>query len=466
MNRNVRLLFSPPVFKAVQKHLFPGDNCEHAGVLLCGWNERADRITLTANEFQPARDGIDYTVSPEFHGRLQPLFIEDALSKAKERRLSYVAIHNHMACDSVSFSQVDMASHEYGYPTLSRLNRGLPVGAAVFGTSSIEVDIWMPGGKRHSLETARVVDQWIRHLWSSPRFAPQVAYDEQFDRQLPFLRNAGLGLIAEAIVGIVGLGGLGSQLIEPLVRLGFRRFVLLDPDRMDRSNYSRVHGSLPIDLPASSKPGNLKVEIAKRLILAIAPDATVDAQPLDVARGDAHQCLLGCDFVFLAADTAEARLTCNALVHQYYIPMVQIGTKVHIDTNGVLHGVFGAVRQLRPGKGCLWCNGLIDRVALADSGKTQTQRDNERYGADAPSPSVVAFNAEVAGRALNDFLRHYATPQPSFGPFYEYSMLDLLAGEREFVEARADEQCSFCSASNSSSSHGRSGGSQVPIVGL
>ncbi len=170
---------------------FEATELEHAGALLCGWHERAGRVVLTARQFIPARDGVDFTTTTESRGRLQPLFIEDALSQAKDSRLAYVAIHNHFATDSVTFSVVDMASHEYGYPTLSRLNRGQPVGAAVFGTNSVEVDIWMPDGSRHQLETARVMDHSIRHLWSAPGFAPTVAYDDQFDRQLPFLRNAG-----------------------------------------------------------------------------------------------------------------------------------------------------------------------------------------------------------------------------------------------------------------------------------
>ena len=126
-------------------------------------------------------------------------------------------------------------------------------------------------------------------------------------------------------------------------------------------------------------------------------------------------------------------------MHQYFVPMVQVGTKVHISEDGVLQGVFGAVRQLRPGRGCLWCNGLVDRVALADAGKMQDERDNEKYGVQAANPSVVTFNAEVAGRALNDFLRLYASPQRLSDAYYDYTMLDLLGGDCEHVEARAAE---------------------------
>ena len=40
---------------------------------------------------------------------------------------------------------------------------------------------------------------------------------------------------------------------------------------------------------------------------------------------------MDCDYLFLAADTMRARLLFNAIVHQYLVPGVQVGAKVHED---------------------------------------------------------------------------------------------------------------------------------------
>ncbi len=467
MDRHAQLLFMPQTYRAVIEHLYRGDISEHAGVFLCGWQTRGESVVLTVREFIPARDGIDYVLSPEGHGRLQALFIDDALTRAKAQNLAYLAIHNHLSDDWVRFSSVDLASHEYGYPTLRSLNAGLPVGAAVFGSHSVEVDLWMPDQRRLSLKSARIVGKAVQHLYAGPQHAPVAAYQEQFDRQLPFLRGA-QGLIHDTAIGIVGLGGLGSQLLEPLVRLGFSKFVLIDPDHLELSNYSRVHGAVRDDLPRDGKLGVAKVEIAKRLLLSINPDAEVEAIVGDVARGATSVRLRHCDFIFLAADTAEARLTCNAITQQFFIPMVQVGTKVHIEQKGeerVLRGVFGAVRHVRPGSGCLWCNGLIDRAALANATKSQEQRERERYGVQAPSPAVVTFNAEVAARAMNEFLSSYIAPhaKPQHGSG-DYVLLDLMSGEREGVEPTASPDCPFCAASNPSSLLGKSATVATPVI--
>lgn len=464
MTRDVYMHFEPSIYEAVKDHLFRDDECEHAGVLLCGWVRTEHRIALTVREFLPAIDGVDYVITAKLHGRLQPLFIDDALTRAGDQGLAYLAVHNHFSTDEVAFSPVDFASHEYGYPTLLQLNEGLPVGAAVFGTDSVEVDLWMPDGSRHQLATARVIGSWIRHLWSSPRYAPSAHYEEEFDRQLPFLR-AGQGVVRTTTIGVVGVGGLGSQLLEALVRMGFRHFVLIDPDHLEHTNYSRVHGALPSDLPQKEgQLGTAKVQIGKRLIGQIAPDAEVEAHALDVSKGDEYKHLLECDFVFLAADTAQARLTCNAVAHQYFIPMVQLGTKIQVDDSGNVQGAFGAVRHIRPGRGCLWCNGLIDRVELANAGKTQQQRDVERYGVRLPNPAVNTFNAEVAARGMNEFLIYYAAPGTGLVADHDYTLIDLLIGEREPVEATSDGECPFCASAHEHSTFGLCAAHPVPVA--
>lgn len=460
MTRNVRLLFTPEIFQAVKAHLFPGDDHEHAGVLLCGWSQAVDRIILTVREFHPARDGIEYTLSPQMHGRIEPLFIDDCLSQAQEQGLCYIAIHNHLSVDWVAFSKVDLRSHEYGYPTLLRLNKGLPVGAAVFGANSIEVDIWMPEGTRHQLAEARVVGSRITHLWASTAHAPVCKDVNSYDRQLPFLRNVGQGLLSRAKVVIVGVGGLGSQLLEPLVRLGVRRFVIIDPDRIESTNYSRLHGARPSDLLGD---GMLKVAIAARLIKEIAPDAEVLALPADVAKGDVHQQLITADFLLLAADTPEARLTCNAVAQQYYVPMIQVGTKVQVKPDGSLQGVFGAVRHVRPGDGCLWCNGLVDRAGLANASKSKDQREAEKYGVDARNPAVVTFNAEVAGRTLNELLLAYVTSSSDLTRYPAYTLIDLLSGEREIIHPTKEIGCPFC-GSQAGGFLGASNSRRTPVV--
>ena len=112
MNRNVRLLFTPNTYSNICRHLHRGDHAEHAGAMLCGVYQSGKRLHLMVRDFIPAIEGKDYVVTPEGHGRLQPLFIHEALSRAATEGLVYVAIHNHFSDDSVAFSEVDLRSHD------------------------------------------------------------------------------------------------------------------------------------------------------------------------------------------------------------------------------------------------------------------------------------------------------------------------------------------------------------------
>ena len=75
-----------------------------------------------------------------------------------------------------------------------------------------------------------------------------------------------------------------------------------------------------------------------------------------------------------------------------------MGAKIRPGEEGALEEAMCAVRQLRPGKGCLWCNGLIDGTQLAIEAKTDAERKAQDYGVREPDPSVITLNAVAAAR--------------------------------------------------------------------
>lgn len=59
-----------------------------------------------------------------------------------------------------------------------------------------------------------------------------------------YIASTDLDKIAKYKIGIIGLGGLGSNVIMMLVRLGFRNFVIADKDVVDLSNLNRQNYNL------------------------------------------------------------------------------------------------------------------------------------------------------------------------------------------------------------------------------
>ena len=94
--------------------------------------------------------------------------------------------------------------------------------------------------------------------------------DEKFSRTEMLIGNEGMKKLNDAKVAVFGLGGVGSFVCEGLARSGIGNFVLVDFDKVDKSNINR-------QLIATEKTiGKYKVDLMKERILEINPNANVE----------------------------------------------------------------------------------------------------------------------------------------------------------------------------------------------
>ena len=82
------------------------------------------------------------------------------------------------------------------------------------------------------------------------------------------------------------------------------KFCLIDADRVEQSNISRIVGSTPLD----ARRKVAKVEVARRQIIQANPAADIHLIQDDVAKESVARELTKCDYLFLAADSMRARL--------------------------------------------------------------------------------------------------------------------------------------------------------------
>lgn len=75
--------------------------------------------------------------------------------------------------------------------------------------------------------------------------------------------------IQQAHICVVGIGGVGSWVVEALARSGMRRLTLIDGDDVSRSNVNRQCHTL------ESTIGKMKVEVMKQRVLDINPECAV-----------------------------------------------------------------------------------------------------------------------------------------------------------------------------------------------
>lgn len=92
----------------------------------------------------------------------------------------------------------------------------------------------------------------------------------QFSRTELLIGKEGIEKLNKAKVALFGLGGVGSYVLEGLVRAGVGNFILVDNDEVDITNINRQI------LATHSSIGKPKVEVAKQRILDINPNANVE----------------------------------------------------------------------------------------------------------------------------------------------------------------------------------------------
>lgn len=475
--RHVSFIIPQPLHALSTAHLFPGDDDEHGLVIAAGIDDRGGHLRLLARDIFLAEDGKDYIPGNRGYRMLKAEFIHSKIRYCRQHRLAYIAIHNHGGSDSVAFSAADFASHERGYPALRDLGEGIPVGAAVYARRAIAGDIWLPDGSRHSLAETRVIGTNFARYYATTSNAhigkPKFPI---YDRQVLMFGTTGQRLLRQATVGVIGAGGVGSLIVEYLARLGIGRLIVADPDKVSLSNLSRIVGARLWDARYPFSASKLswmadqakrysarKVDIAKRLARDANPDSVVEPIYGDFAQDGITQRFLDCDFIFLAADSMRARLVFNAIVQQYFIPGVQIGSKIITEQDSsTISDAFSAERWVLPRQNCLWCSGMISSHQLAIEAKSPERKKQEAYGTNVANPSVITMNAVGASHAVNDFLFSYLG-------LYDES---VTAHPRRFkhlahavVDERypRDEDCSEC-GDTTESRFGRGGSQSLPTI--
>ena len=138
--------------------------------------------------------------------------------------------------------------------------------------------------------------------------------NKMFNRSQLLLGTASVDRIARAKVILFGVGGVGSWCAEALVRSGIRQLTIVDPDLVCVTNCNR-------QMPATSKTiGQAKVTVVRERLLAINPDATIEARQEAFTKATAETFRLAeYDYVIDAIDSLQDKanliLEVTALEH-------------------------------------------------------------------------------------------------------------------------------------------------------
>jgi len=336
----------------------------------------------------------DYEERTIFNVRPTAAFRLRVEKRARQDGMVLVYIHSHpMQAGIPAFSPTDDATEAALAPyARTRLGEG-PHVSLLIGAQGVTARVMADAAPVAVFEVGRRVLSYIP--------GALFVVGEEHDRQIRAFGEAGQRAIAALTIAIVGLGGTGSVIAQMLAHMGVRKFVLIDPKRLTKTNLSRVAGTRPDDV------GRAKVEVAQRMIKSIAPDAEVTICEGDVLEASVGAMVLGVDFVFCCTDSHGSRSFLNQLAYQYYIPVIDMGVVINVENDRITH-FGGRVQMLAPGLGCLVCrDGILspDEVRWDLSNAEARAADpyfNTRVQVE--QPAVMSLNSAVAAQAGTMFL--------------------------------------------------------------
>jgi hypothetical protein len=215
-------------------------------------------------------------------------------------------------------------------------------------------------------------------------------------------------ILEHCVVGVVGLGGGGSQVVQQLAHIGFKHYVLCDFDHIVDTNLNRLVGATQVDI----KESNLKINIAIRLIQGLRPDAVITRIPKRFQEDAAK--LKQCDLIFGCLDGYRNRRELEVLARNALIPYIDIGMDVTQPT-GEVPRMGGQVIASIPGCPCMWCFGYLTDAKL--------EEEDKKYRDAGERPQVIWPNGILSSTAIHvalNLLTNWTSKAANQTLYYNY----------------------------------------------
>ncbi|MBD3338584.1 MAG: hypothetical protein GF353_05730 [Candidatus Lokiarchaeota archaeon] len=218
-------------------------------------------------------------------------------------------------------------------------------------------------------------------------------------------------------VGITGIGGIGTVSAEMVTRCGVKKVSLFDFDSVEVVNLNR-HMFKTQDI------GQLKVEVASRVLKEINPDVEIQCFAKDIMDIDFEvefeELIEEMDIILNGLDNVPAREYLNAKCILQNVP--------YIDCGASRSGLSGYVHPIIPYEtACAKCISSIQIDIPDERGEPCV----------ASLPSTMAMLASIQVQEMLKYLLN-------FGKLIDYLMYNMTSGNFSIYNTSRDPQCPIC----------------------
>jgi hypothetical protein len=330
----------------------------------------------------------------EFH-----LFLlENYLSKSQ---LDVVHVHTHAGAETPYFSAVDdRAESEYARFLSSNFSQKARLISGVFDESMEQSNFRIWNKKGNDFDSVNFYHSWfeIKELQNAQpnqqsntnlMFSRQKVFGEVFQRQL-----------SELTVALIGCGGIGAVFAEQLGRLGVKKWLLVDPDRLEIVNLNRMPGATQQMVEKKWH----KVEYVKHLIKKIYQiGSCVKTIPTAIEDKTTQQEIAAADLIIVATDNHRSRQIAQELALKYMRPLFSLGTHIDIQASGMPRMYCRITVPPLGGGWCLMCGNIINlQKAALESAPIEIENlaSQAGYLEGINDPAVFWLNSICASTAV------------------------------------------------------------------
>ena len=221
----------------------------------------------------------------------------------------------------------------------------------------------------------------------------------EFSRTELLIGEEGLKRLASATVMVLGVGGVGSHCIEALARSGVGTLILVDNDKVSRTNINRQ------SIAYLSTVGDYKTKLMKDRIDDIRPSINVFTYETFILPENIHEIFeRKVDYIVDAIDTVTAKLAVAVYAKEHQIPLISC-----MGTGNKLHPELFEITDISKTSVCPLCK--VMRKELKERGihhlkvlyskerpiNTSARSTGEDKGMRRSLPGSISFVPPVAG---------------------------------------------------------------------
>ncbi|RAG85002.1 hypothetical protein DN069_13640 [Streptacidiphilus pinicola] len=259
--------------------------------------------------------------------------------------------------------------------------------------------------------------------------------DSRYSRHHLYFQSQGIDpadaqhKLSQSTVGLIGTGGIGSNVATLLAAAGVGHMVISDGDTVELSNLTRQ------TLYSEGAVGQLKVEVAAARLREINSEVKVTPVPLGFDNADlVSNYFADCDFIVLSADTPRE-------IHEW-ISSKAVALGIPYSTAGYIEGYAVVGPLVVPGEtACYECSRNEHAIfgELRGDASSLRQLNPKRQ-----APSFGPLNFYVASVQVNEAIRYLTgLPTRTMGTRQAIDFATYEATE-EHYQRRAD--CPTCSS--------------------